>query len=186
MYAMKKQYEYARHDETGHSHFTRVVKKGAKKGTKTGCKHRACNNNGTLPLPPCLASTELYHEILCSLLLTTFHLFPRTSSTWAESPVSTRNLQNASRPQLKRRLWRSHALGPLNDAIIQLRVLALILFNIVFKIDISCCYSNVCSTNSCVPLLSFQFSVGCHSLELVHLLADRKKIEKITQYGPIW
>ena len=75
----------------------------------------------------------MYLEILCFLLQTTFHLFLRTSSTWAESPAFNQNLQNARRTLLKRHLQKKHVLRPLNDAFIQLRVLALILFHFVFK-----------------------------------------------------
>ncbi len=52
MYAMKKQFEYARHDDTGHSHFSRVVKKGAREGAKTGCKYGACKDAGISPISP--------------------------------------------------------------------------------------------------------------------------------------
>ena len=65
MYAMKKQYEYARHDETGHSHFSRVVQKGVNKGTKVGCKYGACEDARNSPIPPFNTSKWWYREILC-------------------------------------------------------------------------------------------------------------------------
>ena len=79
MYAMKKQYEYARHEETGHSHFSRVVQKGVNKGTKVGCKYEANEDTRNLPIPP-LTSKWWYREILCYSINSAFPSpFLRTS-----------------------------------------------------------------------------------------------------------
>ena len=48
MYALKPQFEYARPDKTGRFHLKRLITKGTKQGTYTGCKHGATSDSGTL------------------------------------------------------------------------------------------------------------------------------------------
>ena len=59
MWAKKAQYEYVTSDLNDHSHFTRIVQEGAKKGTTTGCKYEACKDERILPPFSHLKSTGL-------------------------------------------------------------------------------------------------------------------------------
>ena len=127
MYAKKAQFDYARSDETGHSHFTRRVKKGAKRGTVVGCKHGAATDSGISPLlPPC---ANVLPETLSSSWRETSQRFPRTSLSKTESPAPDQNLANASKIQTRSLLQRKtrphellpHAQGGGHPALFQLR-----------------------------------------------------------------
>ena len=85
IYKMKKQYEYVRKDESGHSHFTRTVKKGPNAGKVVGCKYGASEDKGKSQF---ISETlSVLPEILFFSLKVKFHRFLRTFWTWAESPV---------------------------------------------------------------------------------------------------
>ena len=107
MYAKKPQFEYAVHDATGRSHFRRVVQKGAKAGTETGCKHGACYDAGILPLLVVLNGH--LPEILFFSLKVKNRRCHRTSSTKVGSPALDQSLESAKmlrllKPRQQRRL----------------------------------------------------------------------------------